>query len=237
MFIVSFSVMTANVFGFCIGWVLEHKPLGFEFCTSARLRQNRYQPFVVYFQSLFSFFSFNSCLIDVKCPNNTIGTIKVGNQLNGKFKIAILGWSKANFWIGEGAENNAFTTIFIRNPRQMKFQIRIVCLFSFDLVSPKYAITGAEIPARMSKLRPVKVISSGIVLLRKSQNKIISTGILTMFRYVKFLRGKLSIKYLPFEVVNNTIIVKIVGKIPINIIFGGKEFVSNLYMLCRVKIA
>ena len=87
---------------------------------------------------------------------------------------------------------------------------------------------GAVIPAIMSKFRPSKVISSGIALLRKSQNKTISTGILTMFRYVKFLRGKLSINCLPFEVANNRMIVKIIGKIPINIIFGGKEFVSML---------
>ena len=38
-----------------------------------------------------------SCLIDVKCPNKTIGTINVGSQLNGKFKIAMFGWSNANF--------------------------------------------------------------------------------------------------------------------------------------------
>ena len=75
--------------------------------------------------------------MEVKCPNKTIGTINVGNQLNGKFKIAMLGCSKANFCIGEGAENNAFKTIFIKRPRQMKFQIKIVGRFSLFFVSPK----------------------------------------------------------------------------------------------------
>ncbi len=36
-------------------------------------------------------------LIETKCPNKTIGTINVGNQQKGKFKIAIFGWSKAIF--------------------------------------------------------------------------------------------------------------------------------------------
>ncbi len=87
---------------------------------------------------------------------------------------------------------------------------------------------GAEIPARISKFLPSKVINSGTTLLRKSQYKIISTGILTMFRYVKFFNGKLSINCLPFAVENNRIIVKIVGKIPNNRIFGGKVLVSVL---------
>lgn len=40
--------------------------------------------------------------------------------------------------------------------------------------------------------------------------------------------GKLSINCLPFEVKNNKIIVKIVGKIPVSKIFGGKVLVSDL---------
>ena len=140
----------------------------------------------------------------------------------------MFGCSKANFCIGEGAENKAFTTIFIKSPRQIKFQIKIPFLLIFSFVKPKYAINGAVIPARMSKFRPSKVISSGIALFRKSQNKTISTGILTIFKYAKFLSGKLSRNCLPFDVANNVMIAKIVGKTPINIIFGGKEFVSVL---------
>lgn len=39
---------------------------------------------------------------------------------------------------------------------------------------------GAEIPDNMSKFLPSKVINQGTVLLTKSQNKTISTGILIM---------------------------------------------------------
>lgn len=56
----------------------------------------------------------------------------------------------------------------------------------FNFVKPKYAINGAVKPARMSKFRPSKVISSGTSLFKKSQNKMISTGILTMFKYARF---------------------------------------------------
>ncbi|MCE2963558.1 MAG: hypothetical protein ACK5UE_07775 [Chitinophagales bacterium] len=42
--------------------------------------------------------------MQTKCPNNTIGMMNVGHQLNGKYKIAMLGWSKASFYNGEGAE-------------------------------------------------------------------------------------------------------------------------------------
>ena len=189
----------------------------------------------LFFVRFLSAFYFNNCLIEVKCPNNTIGTIKVGNQLNGKFKIAIFGCSNANFCIGEGAENKALTTIFIKSPKHTKFQIKIAFLLIFCFVKPKYAMKGAVNPASMSKFRPSKVISSGIALCKKSQNKTISTGILTMFRYVKFLRGKLSINCLPFDVANNKMTVKIVGRIPVKIIFGGNEFVSVLYMFFKVK--
>lgn len=43
-----------------------------------------------------------------------------------------------------------------------------------------------------------------------------------------FLSGKLSVNCLPFEVANNRMIIKIVGKIPVKIIFGGKEFMPVL---------
>ena len=137
--------------------------------------------FLLIVKSLFQVF-LNNCLIEVKCPNNTIGTIKVGNQLNGKFKIAIFGCSNANFCIGEGAENKALTTIFINSPKHTKFQIKIAFLLIFCFVKPKYAIKGAVNPASMSKFRPSKVINSGIALCKNSQNKTISTGILTRFR-------------------------------------------------------
>ena len=75
-----------------------------------------------------------SCLIDTKCPNKTVGTINVGNQLNGKFRIAMFGWSNANFCIGDGAESKALTTIFIKSARHTKFQTKIIFLFKFDFV-------------------------------------------------------------------------------------------------------
>lgn len=89
----------------------------------------------------------------------------------------------------------------------------------------------------MSKFLPSKVISLGIALFKKSHNKTNSTGILTILREVKCFSDKLSIKSLPFGVANKKMIVKIVGNIPINIIFGGKEFVSLLYTLLYVKTA
>jgi hypothetical protein len=51
----------------------------------------------LFFVRLNVYFILNNCLIETKCPNKTTGTINVGNQLNGKFKIAILGWLNANF--------------------------------------------------------------------------------------------------------------------------------------------
>ncbi len=111
-------------------------------------------------------FIFVSCRIDVKCPNKTIGTIKVGNQLNGKFRIAMFGWSNAKICKGDGAENIALITMFNKRARQIKFQTKINFLLNFPFVKPKYAINGAVIPAIMSKLRPSKVISCGIALLK-----------------------------------------------------------------------
>jgi len=116
------------------------------------------------------------------CPNKTIGTINVGNQLKGKFKIAMLGCSKANFCIGDGAEKKAFMTMLIRRPRHTKFQIKTRFRLFFPFANPKYAIIGAVIPAMISKFLPSKVMSQGIALFRKSQKSTISTGILTIFK-------------------------------------------------------
>ncbi|MCF8325595.1 MAG: hypothetical protein K9I84_11600 [Leadbetterella sp.] len=110
-----------------------------------------------------------------------MGTIKVGNQLKGKLKMAILGWSNANFCNGEGVESKACTTIFVKSKRSTKFQIRIKFLLIFCFVKPKYATKGAVIQAIMSKFLPSKVINSGIALFKNSPYKTSSKGILTMF--------------------------------------------------------
>gem|GEM_PF-5000353 len=140
----------------------------------------------------------------------------------------MFGCSKANFCIGDGAEKKAFTTMLIRRPRQIKFQIKIVLRLIFPFTNPKYATIGAVIPAIISKFLPSKVINSGIALFRKSQNNTISTGILTIFKYVIFVKERLSINCRPFFIENKTIIVKSGGKIPNNNILGGNEFVSEL---------
>ncbi|WP_312365061.1 hypothetical protein [Sphingobacterium sp.] len=88
-----------------------------------------------------------------------MGTINVGNQLNGKFKIAMLGCSKANFCTGDGAEKKAFMTMLIRRPRQTRFQIKTVLWLIFPFANPKYAINGAVMPAIISKFLPLKVIN------------------------------------------------------------------------------
>ena len=49
------------------------------------------------------------------------------------------------------------------------------------------------------------------------------------------MRGKLSINCLPFDVTNNKMTVKTVGRIPSKIIFGGNKFVSVLYVFFKVK--
>ncbi len=107
---------------------------------------------------------FISCLIDTKCPNKTIGTINVGSQLNGKYRIAMFGWSNANCWIGKGVDNNALTTMFNKSARQMKFQNKIICRLNILFVKPKYAIKGAVMPEIISKLRPSNVINCGTAL-------------------------------------------------------------------------
>jgi len=78
-----------------------------------------------------------SRLIDTRCPSSMIGTIKVGNQLNGKFKIARLGCSKARRWIGEGADNKACITMLIKSARLMQFQSKIVFRPIWGFVKPK----------------------------------------------------------------------------------------------------
>ena len=101
----------------------------------------------------------------------TKGTTQPGNHTNGKYKTAILGWSKANCWIGKGAERIALITIFNKSPRQIKFQIRIILGESLFFTNPKYQTNGAVIPAIISKFRPSKVINSGILPSKKRRKK------------------------------------------------------------------
>jgi hypothetical protein len=42
-----------------------------------------------------------------RCESKTKGTTQHGNQIKGKYNKAMLGWSKANFWNGNGAERTA----------------------------------------------------------------------------------------------------------------------------------
>ena len=53
-----------------------------------------------------------------KWENKTIGTIKDGNKIKGKYKIAILGCSKANFCNGKGLDKIEFITMFIKRSKQ-----------------------------------------------------------------------------------------------------------------------
>ena len=52
--------------------------------------------FVVIFYYLKGIFFESSCHIETRCENIIRGTINDGNKTNGKYPIAILGWSKAN---------------------------------------------------------------------------------------------------------------------------------------------
>lgn len=101
--------------------------------------------------------------------NRTIGTIKVGSQLNGKCNIAILGCSNSNFCIGDGADKKASTTIFMSSARHMKFQIKIIFRLIFPLAKPKYAIIGAVIPAIISKFRPSMSSVQVLLCFRKAK--------------------------------------------------------------------
>lgn len=177
------------------------------------------------YNELYFTFIVNSCLIATRCVSKTMGTIKVGNQLKGKFKIAIFGWSNANFCMGDGAESKALITIFSKSPRQITFQINIPRLPIQCFEKPKNATIGAVIPENISRFLPSKVIRPGMALCRNNQNNTNSTGILTMLGYIIFLSGKLSINCLPLMVVNSRIIVKIAGKIPVKTIFGGSALV------------
>ena len=79
---------------------------------------------------------------------------------------------------------------------------------------------GAVSPDSMSKFRPSKVMSSGMVLLMNSQKRTISTGILIVCNMVKVLVSKLSINCRPFEVVKSPTIKRIGGNTK-NKILGG----------------
>jgi hypothetical protein len=63
-------------------------------------------------------------------------------------------------------------------------------------------MNGAVRPERISGFLPLKVINSGIALLRNSQNKTNSTGILTTCKRVRNLEFRLSIYRLPADVRN-----------------------------------
>ncbi len=63
-------------------------------------------------------------------------------------------------------------------------------------------MSGADNPANMSKFLPSNVISPGIYLYRKSQNKMISTKILTTCNCVRISGERLSINLLPLFVTN-----------------------------------
>lgn len=60
---------------------------------------------------------------------------------------------------------------------------------------------GAVNPANMSKLRPSNVISFGMTLLMKRQNRTISTGILTICKIVSVLISKPSMNRLPLGLI------------------------------------
>ncbi len=84
-----------------------------------------------------------------------------GSQTNGKWRIPVLGISKANCWKGLGAENMPVITTWLTINRQTQFQMSSQRLLIFPLFQPKYAMNGAVKPASISKLRPLKVIDSG----------------------------------------------------------------------------
>ena len=161
--------------------------------------------------------------------------MNTGSQLNGKYKIAILGWSNASFCNGEGTDSNAVATIFNKRQRQIMFQARIMFLLSTLFVKPNQAIKGAEIPEKISKFLPSIVMPTGTALCRKSINKPSSTGMRTMFNQVMLRKGKLSINALPAVVRNNNKIISNGGRIPNTIIFGGIEFIVALYTWMSAK--
>ncbi len=80
-------------------------------------------------------------------------------------------------------------------------------------------------PDSISKLWPSKVINWGTALYINNQNKIISTGILTICRMVKVLISILSKYLLPLFVRNNIIIPSSGGKTN-SINLGGKVSVT-----------
>src|SRR5260221_6617372 len=127
----------------------------------------------------YEFIFFDNCLIDTRCENKTVGTIKHGSHIKGKYNTAILGCSNPNCWKGKGAERIAFTTIFNNKSMPAIFHASINLLLSDFFTKPKYVISGADKPASISKFLPSKVISLGMSLYRKSHSKINSTKILT----------------------------------------------------------
>src|SRR5580658_745019 len=70
-----------------------------------------------------------SCFNTAKWHSKTSGTKQPGSKINGKYKMAILGWSKANFCNGDGVDKTACTTTFIKSNRQIKFQAMTKLLF------------------------------------------------------------------------------------------------------------
>jgi hypothetical protein len=49
------------------------------------------------YKETYCFTGLINCLMDARCESRTIGTTQEGNQLKGKYKTAMSGWSKANF--------------------------------------------------------------------------------------------------------------------------------------------
>ena len=114
----------------------------------------------------------------------------------------MFGWSNANCWKENGAENTAFITIFRSNSKETKFQASNIFLFltTFPLKQRKYT-TGEVKPEIISKFLPAKVISSGTALLRNSQYKTISTGMRTTLSSVSIRISVSLTNCFPFLVV------------------------------------
>ena len=104
-----------------------------------------------------------SCRIAAMCESKTTGTTKQGSHINGKYKIATLGWSKANCCSTDGADRAALTMMLNSNRRQATFHTSKIVFDGVVLLKETIAITGALIPAIISKFRPSKVINSGTI--------------------------------------------------------------------------
>ncbi len=66
-----------------------------------------------------------------------MGTTIPGNQIKGKYKTAILGWSKANCWYGVGTDRIALLTVNNRMAKQIKFQ-------AINVLVPNLFFTNAK---------------------------------------------------------------------------------------------